>query len=108
MPDPSSRFDELLRRLGEISDLERATGLLVWDEETKMPPLGAPARAEQRATLARIAHERATAPELGALLEELRELEESTSRSRSRRASSGSRAATTRRSAASRATCAPR
>ena len=42
-----------------------------------MPPLGAPARAEQLATLARLAHERATAPEFGALLEELRELEES-------------------------------
>ena len=41
-----------------------------------MPPLGAAARAEQRATLARIAHELGTAPELGALLEELRELEE--------------------------------
>jgi carboxypeptidase Taq len=76
VPDLGSRFDDLLRRLGEISDLGRASSLLSWDEETKMPPLGAPARAEQRATLARIAHELATAPELGALLEELRELEE--------------------------------
>jgi len=76
VPDPSSRFDELLRRLGEISDLQRVTGLLVWDQETKMPPLGAPARAEQLATLARLAHERGTTPELGSLLEELRELEE--------------------------------
>src|SRR5436190_15993065 len=42
-----------------------------------MPPLGAPARAEQLATLAPLAHERATAPEFGSLLEELRELEES-------------------------------
>jgi carboxypeptidase Taq len=69
------RFDELLRRLGEVSDLEAALELLCWDEETKMPPLGAPARAEQRATLARLAHELATAPELGALIDELRELE---------------------------------
>src|SRR5579862_2291158 len=76
MPDPSSPFDELLRRLGEISDLERIALLLSWDEETKMPPLGAPARAEQRATLARFIHELATAPELGALLDELREFEE--------------------------------
>jgi carboxypeptidase Taq len=76
VPDASSRFDELLRRLGEISDLQRAAGLLIWDQETKMPPLGAPARAEQLATLARLAHERATAPELGSLFEELRELEE--------------------------------
>ena len=76
MPDQRSRFDELLRRLGEVNDLQRATGLLVWDQETKMPPLGAPARAEQLATLARIAHDRATAPELGSLFEELRELED--------------------------------
>src|SRR5262249_7055440 len=75
--DLSSRFDELLRRLGEISDLQRAGYLLVWDQETKMPPLGAPARAEQLATVARFAHDRATAPELGSLLEELRELEDS-------------------------------
>src|SRR5215469_18383898 len=45
-----------------------------------MPPLGAPARAEQLATLARLTHDRATAPELGELLEELRELEESSER----------------------------
>jgi carboxypeptidase Taq len=76
VPEPRSRFDELLRRLGEINDLQRAAGLLIWDQETKMPPLGAPARAEQLATLARLGHERATAPELGSLLEELRELEE--------------------------------
>ncbi|HZT54324.1 MAG TPA: carboxypeptidase M32 [Gaiellaceae bacterium] len=73
MSDP--RFAELLRRLGEISDLERAALLLTWDEETTMPPLGAAVRAEQRATLVRIAHELATAPALGELLEELRDFE---------------------------------
>jgi carboxypeptidase Taq len=80
VPDLESRFDELLRRLGEISDIERAGYLLGWDQETKMPPLGAPVRAEQLATLTRLAHERWTAPELGSLLEELRELEESPER----------------------------
>ncbi len=80
VPDLSSRFDELLRRLGEISDIQHAGYLLGWDEQTKMPPLGAPARAEQLGTLARLAHDRATAPELGSLLEELRELEESSER----------------------------
>jgi carboxypeptidase Taq len=74
--DLSSRFDELLRRLGAIADVERAGFLLSWDQETKMPPLGAPARAEQATTLARIEHELATAPELGSLLDELRELED--------------------------------
>jgi carboxypeptidase Taq len=77
VPDPRSRFDELLRRLGEIADLDHAQYLLTWDQETKMPPLGAPARAEQLATLARIGHGLSTAPELGSLIEELAELEES-------------------------------
>jgi carboxypeptidase Taq len=76
VPDLGSRFDDLLRRLGQISDVERAAYLLTWDQETKMPPLGAPVRAEQLATLSRIGHELGTAPELGSLLEELRELEE--------------------------------
>jgi carboxypeptidase Taq len=80
VPDLGSRFDELLRRLAEIYDLQRAGYLLAWDQETKMPPLGAPARAEQLATLARLAHERATAPELGELLERLRGLEEGSER----------------------------
>ena len=71
----NDRFRELLRRLGEIHDLEKAAGLLSWDEETKMPPAGADARAEQRATLNRIAHELQVGPELGGLLEELRTFE---------------------------------
>lgn len=70
------RFEELLCRLGAISDLGKAAALLAWDAETKMPPAGAEARAEQRATLTRIAHELQVAPELGALLEELRPFEE--------------------------------
>ena len=51
----------LLEPLGEISDLGRARALLAWDERTQMPPGGAGVRAEQLATLTRIAHER-TAP----------------------------------------------
>ena len=76
MLDLDSRFDELLRRLNEISDLQRVAYLLAWDHGTKMPPLGAPGRAEQGATLVRLAHDLATAPELGTLFEELRGLEE--------------------------------
>ncbi|HKC77385.1 MAG TPA: carboxypeptidase M32 [Gaiellaceae bacterium] len=75
-----SRFDELLRRLGEVTDLRRVSSLLAWDHETKMPPLGAAGRAEQSATLARLTHELGTAPELGELLEELREFEDSLDR----------------------------
>ena len=51
-------FERLRVLLGEIYDLERVGFLLAWDQETTMPPEGAPARAEQRATIGRAAHER--------------------------------------------------
>ena len=63
--------------VGEIYDLERASSLLAWDQETMMPADGAPARAEQRATIGRAAHERLVSDELGRLLEELRAEEDS-------------------------------
>jgi carboxypeptidase Taq len=72
----TAQFEELLRRLGELQDVEKTASVLGWDEETKMPPLGAEARAEQRATIARIAHELQTDPKLGELLEDLRPFEE--------------------------------
>ena len=75
MASAGERYDELLKRLGTISDIQRSSGLLIWDAETKLPPAGAAARAEQQGTLARIAHEHATAPEIGELLEELRDFE---------------------------------
>ncbi len=67
----------LRERLAEIADLQRAMAVLGWDQRVSMPRLGAPARAEQLATLGRIAHERFTSDEIGRLLEELRPLEES-------------------------------
>jgi carboxypeptidase Taq len=67
----------LRERLGEISDLSKAMGVLSWDQKVTMPPGGHPARAEAMATIGRIAHEKFVDPELGALLERLRPLEES-------------------------------
>ena len=61
-------MEELRRRLGEIADLERAAMLLTWDQEVGMPRAGAPARAEQRATLSRLAHELFCADAIGELL----------------------------------------
>jgi carboxypeptidase Taq len=60
----------LLEPLGEISDLARASALLAWDERTQMPPRGAEVRAEQLATLTRIAHERFVADDLGRLIDQ--------------------------------------
>ncbi|MGZ4277416.1 MAG: carboxypeptidase M32 [Solirubrobacteraceae bacterium] len=62
-------IDELRERLGEVSDLERAAMLLAWDQEVNMPAAGAQARAEQRATISRVAHERFCDDHVGALLE---------------------------------------
>jgi carboxypeptidase Taq len=68
-----TRFQELRTRLAEITDLGKASALLSWDQQVMMPPRGAAMRAEQLATLGRIAHERFTSPEIGRLIDELRD-----------------------------------
>jgi carboxypeptidase Taq len=60
---------ELRRRLAEISDLERIGMLLAWDQEVVMPSAGAEWRAQQRATVERLAHERLVDDRVGELLE---------------------------------------
>ncbi len=65
-------YEELKRRVGEISDLQGAALALSWDQLVMMPPGGAAIRAERLATLARLAHERFVDDELGDLLERLR------------------------------------
>ena len=65
------KFAELKRRLQEISDLKSAGALLSWDHATYMPNAGASARARHSAIVSRMAHEKAVAPELARLLEEL-------------------------------------
>ena len=66
-------FDDLRERLAELSDLSRTSALLGWDQQVLMPPRGAATRAEQRATLSRIAHEKFTSPEIGRLLDDVRD-----------------------------------
>jgi carboxypeptidase Taq len=65
------KLEELKKRLALVSDLHNAEGVLSWDQQTYMPPRGAPARAEQLATLGRLAHEHFIADQVGALLNEL-------------------------------------
>ena len=71
----TAAFDELRVRLAEISDIARIGALLGWDQQVMMPPRGAAARAEQLATLKRIAHEQFIDPEIGRLLEKLEAFE---------------------------------
>src|SRR5690348_11471187 len=70
-------LERLKERLGEVSDLGKVMRLLSWDQQTMMPPAGTGHRADQMATVQRLAHERFTDPEVGRLLDELRPLEES-------------------------------
>jgi carboxypeptidase Taq len=60
--------------LNEYTDLKNASALLLWDQETYMPPGGASERGYQLATISRIAHLKFTSPEVGQLLEDLRPL----------------------------------
>ena len=66
------KFDELREHLAEIADLGKAGALLGWDQQVMMPPGGAALRAEQMATIGRIAHEKFTSPEMGKLIDGLR------------------------------------
>ena len=62
---------QLKERLAQISDVSSANGLLMWDRQTYMPKGGVAGRAEQTATLSRIAHEMLVDAETGRLLEAL-------------------------------------
>jgi carboxypeptidase Taq len=68
-----ARFDELRTRLAEITDLVKTTSLLAWDQQVMMPRRGAAVRAEQLATVGRIAHEKFTSAEMGSLIDGLRD-----------------------------------
>ena len=62
---------KLRGRVAELADLASLEMLAGWDQLVMMPSEGAPARAQQLGTLARLTHERATADEIGAWLAEL-------------------------------------
>src|SRR3954470_3604508 len=64
-------FDDLRRRLAEIADLGKTMALLGWDQQVMMPSGGAAIRAEQMATVGRIAHTKFISAEIGRLLDDL-------------------------------------
>jgi carboxypeptidase Taq len=66
-----TKLDELKKRLAVVSDLHNVEALLSWDQQTYMPPKGAAGRAEQMATIGRLAHEHFVSDEIGALLADL-------------------------------------
>ncbi|MBL7734954.1 MAG: carboxypeptidase M32 [Chitinophagaceae bacterium] len=56
----------------KIADIRYASAVLQWDQETYLPPKGAPIRGQQISTLSETAHQLFTAEELGVLLQELK------------------------------------
>jgi carboxypeptidase Taq len=64
-------FDDLRARLAEIADLGKTAALLSWDQHVMMPAKGATLRAEQLATVGRIAHTKFIDDEIGRLLDNL-------------------------------------
>jgi carboxypeptidase Taq len=65
------RYLQLQARLAEVHDLSKVGSLLSWDQAVMMPPGGAAMRAEQMATIGRLAHERFIAADVGRILDEL-------------------------------------
>ena len=55
--------------MAALADLRNVAQLLDWDQQTMMPPAGAPARAETVATVQKISHEMFVSDETGRLIE---------------------------------------
>jgi carboxypeptidase Taq len=64
-----AKTDHLRALLGEIFDLDRASAVLQWDQQTHMPPGGAEGRAQQFSTLNRLSHDKFVCDEFGATLQ---------------------------------------
>jgi carboxypeptidase Taq len=61
-------YEELLALFKEYRLLDSIGSVLGWDERTYMPPKGSPHRADQMALIAKLAHEKITAPRIGDLI----------------------------------------
>lgn len=64
MPNPDA-YTALVGALREAAVLASSQALLSWDQETGMPPRGAPLRAEQLSLLSSLVHARRTDPRIG-------------------------------------------
>lgn len=67
----SDAWERLTAHLTEFETLRAVQGVLAWDQQTHMPPAGGASRGAQLALVSRLAHERFTAPEVGAWLDTL-------------------------------------
>lgn len=67
-----SALERLNAKVADVVDLKHAADLIEWDERVYMPPQSVTVHGEMSATLRRLAHEKFTAPEVGALIEKAR------------------------------------
>ncbi len=67
----SDAYEELRDRYAGAAALESARGVLYWDQQTKMPSGGTPARSKQLSALSSAHHERLTDERVGELLADL-------------------------------------
>ena len=65
---------KLKDKLADISNISRSMAVLGWDQQTYMPPAAAESRGNQLALLGKLAQEMSISPELGKLIDELKEL----------------------------------
>src|ERR1700754_553471 len=66
-----SPYDDYVQKMRTIADIRYSSALLQWDQETYLPPKGAPIRGQQIATLSELAHRFFTEDSLGDLLNRL-------------------------------------
>ena len=71
-------YEAYRKSMRKIADLRYAGAVLQWDQETYLPPKGAPLRGQQISTLSEMAHELFTDEKQGSLLKELLERNELT------------------------------
>src|SRR5688572_30690387 len=64
-------YDSYRQQMQRIADVRQASAVLQWDQETYLPPKGAPIRGQQISTLSELAHEMFSKESLGTLLMEL-------------------------------------
>jgi carboxypeptidase Taq len=70
-----SLYATYVQKMHTVADIRYASALLQWDQETYLPPKGAPIRGQQIATLSELAHRHFTEDSLGDLLKELLQTE---------------------------------
>jgi carboxypeptidase Taq len=64
-------YGQYKEAMKKIADIRFANAILQWDQETHLPPKGAPIRGQQIATLSEIAHQLFSDEKLGTILNEL-------------------------------------